>query len=213
MRNIKEEEKANLIMSLRSMGIISYEVLSAIENTPREIFIPKHLSHYAYENRALPIGFNQTISQPYIVALMTEKLSLRPDDIVLEIGTGSGYQTAIISKLVRKVYTIERINPLLVAAKSCFKKLRLTNIVSKIDDGFLGWSNMSPFDKIIITCSLSTVHEDLLYQLNVGGKCIAPIRKNSGKQLLKCITISNKRDDDYWEEICEVKFVPLIRNN
>ena len=90
-------------MSLRSMGIISHDVLSALESTPREIFIPKHLSHYAYENRALPIGFNQTISQPYIVALMTEKLSLNSNDIVLEIGTGSGYQTAIISKLVRKV--------------------------------------------------------------------------------------------------------------
>ena len=213
MSNIKEEEKANLIMSLRAMGILSHEVLSALENTPREIFIPKHLSHYAYENRALPIGFNQTISQPYIVALMTEKLSLSSDDVVLEIGTGSGYQTAIISKLVRKVYTIERINPLLVEAKSCFKKLRLTNIVSKIDDGFLGWTKMSPFDKIIITCSLPSVHDELLYQLNVGGKCIAPIGNNSGKQLLKCITISNERDKDYWEDICEVKFVPLIRNN
>ena len=210
---MKEEEKANLIMSLRSMGIVSCRVLSALENTPRELFIPKHLSHYAYENRALPIGFNQTISQPYIVALMTEKLALNANDVVLEIGTGSGYQTAIISKLVRKVYTIERINPLLVEARTCFKKLRLTNITTKIDDGYLGWSSMSPFDKIIITCSLPFVHEELLFQLNVGGKCIAPIGKTSGKQLLKCITISNKRDDDYWEEICEVKFVPLIRND
>ena len=213
MTNIKEEEKANLIMSLRSMGIISHDVLSALESTPREIFIPKHLSHYAYENRALPIGFHQTISQPYIVALMTEKLSLNSNDIVLEIGTGSGYQTAIISKLVRKVYTIERINPLLVEAKSCFKRLKLTNIVTKTDDGFTGWLNMSPFDKIIITCSLSSVHEDLLFQLKVGGKCIAPIGNNSGKQILKCITISNKREKDNWEDICEVKFVPLIRNN
>ena len=124
---MKEEEKASLIMSLRSMGIISYNVLSALENTPREIFIPKHLSHYAYENRALPIGYEQTISQPYIVALMTEKLNLNANDVVLEIGTGSGYQTAIISRLVRKIYTIERVNPLLIAAKSCFKKLKLTN--------------------------------------------------------------------------------------
>ena len=209
---MKEEEKASLIMSLRSMGIISYNVLSALENTPREIFIPKHLSHYAYENRALPIGYEQTISQPYIVALMTEKLNLNANDVVLEIGTGSGYQTAIISRLVRKIYTIERVNPLLIAAKSCFKKLKLTNIITKLDDGYLGWSSMSPFNKIIITCSMPYIHHNLLDQLMIGGKCIAPIGKTSGKQLLKCITISKDRDKDFWEDICKVKFVPMIRN-
>ena len=213
MINRGEEQRAHLIMKLRGQGIRSSSVLSAIESVPRDIFIENALKNHAWENVTLPIGEGQTISQPYIVALMTTALNLSGKEIVLEIGTGSGYQASILSLLCRRVYTIERINPLLVEAKSCFKKLRLTNIVSKIDDGFLGWTKMSPFDKIIITCSLPSVHDELLYQLNVGGKCIAPIGNNSGKQLLKCITISNERDKDYWEDICEVKFVPLIRNN
>ena len=116
-------QKANLIMKLRSMGISSKNVLSAIEKIPREIFLPSNLTDYAYENNPLPIGFEQTISQPYIVALMTEALSLKGNEIILEIGTGSGYQTSILSILSRRVYSIERIRPLLVNAISCFKIL------------------------------------------------------------------------------------------
>ena len=186
----KQFEKAKLIMSLRSMGIVSDDVLSAIEETPRELFIPKNFSHYAYENSPLPIGFDQTISQPYIVALMTQKLELDKNDIILEIGTGSGYQTSIISKLVRKVFTIERINPLLIEAKNCFRKLKQTNIETKLGDGYLGWKEMSPFNKVIITCSTANIDHDIFKQIVVGGKCIAPVGKLSGKQVLKCITIS-----------------------
>ena len=115
-------QKANLIMKLRSMGISSKNVLSAIEKIPREIFLPSYLKDYAYVNNPLPIGFEQTISQPYIVALMTEALSLKGNEVILEIGTGSGYQTSILSILSRRVYSIERIRPLLVNAISCFKK-------------------------------------------------------------------------------------------
>ena len=166
-------------MTLRSMGISSSEVLSAIENVPRDLFVPKNLSHYAYENSPLPIGFNQTISQPYIVALMTEKLNLKSNDIVLEIGTGSGYQTSILSKLARRVYSIERLNPLLVRAKNLFKELKLTNIITKLDDGYFGWENMSPFDNIIITCSMNNINEKLLSQIRIGGKCVVPFENSS----------------------------------
>ena len=127
-------QKANLIMKLRSMGISSKNVLSAIEKIPREIFLPSNFKDYAYENNPLPIGFEQTISQPYIVALMTEALSLKGNEVILEIGTGSGYQTSILSILSRRVYSIERIRPLLVNAISCFKKLKLTNIICDCRD-------------------------------------------------------------------------------
>ncbi len=212
MKIIQNIEKANLIMTLRSMGISSSEILSAIENVPRDLFVPKNLSHYAYENSPLPIGFNQTISQPYIVALMTEKLNLKNNDIVLEIGTGSGYQTSILSKLVRRVYSIERLNPLLVRAKNLFKELKLTNIITKLDDGYFGWEKMSPFDNIIITCSMNNINEKLLSQIRIGGKCVVPFENSSGKQILKCITISDNKDHHHWEDLCEVNFVPLIRN-
>ena len=212
MEIISNIDKLNLIMRLRSMGITSSKVLSIIENIPRELFIPRNLYHYAYENSPLPIGFNQTISQPYIVALMTEKLKLNDNDIVLEIGTGSGYQTTILSKLVRRVYSIERINPLLVKAKNIFKELKLTNIITKLDDGYNGWENMSPFDNMIITCSMKHISEELLDQVRVGGKCIFPIQDKTGKQILKCITISEHKENHIWEDICEVSFVPLIRD-
>ena len=113
-------QKANLIMSLRSMGISSKDVLNAIETIPRELFLPSNFHSYAYENNPLPIGFEQTISQPYIVALMTEALNLKGNEIILEIGTGSGYQTSVLSLLSRRVYSIERIKPLLVNALLCF---------------------------------------------------------------------------------------------
>ncbi len=213
MDDVQDIEKAQLIMTLRSMGILSSKVLTAIEKTPRELFIPKHLSHYAYENSPLPIGYDQTISQPYIVALMTEKLDLKSSDVVLEIGTGSGYQTSILSKLVRKIYTIERIKPLLVNAKICFDKLKLTNIVSKCADGHLGWKNMCPFDKIILTCSTPMIKDNLLRQIRFGGKCVAPIGKLNGNQMLKCITISQNEYKIHFEDICEVNFVPMIKDN
>ena len=213
MKKIKDIEKAQLIMTLRSMGILSNKVLSVMEKIPRELFIPRHLIHYAYENSPLPIGYNQTISQPYVVALMTEKLNLQSSDIVLEIGTGSGYQTAILSKLARKIYTIERIKPLLVNAKRCFSELKLTNIVSMCADGHTGWKEMSPFDKIIVTCSTADFTPDLLSQIRVGGKFIVPMGELTGKQILKCITISNDKCKHLIENVCEVSFVPMIKDN
>ena len=212
MINENDIEKANLIMSLRSMGISSSNVLSAIEKIPRELFVPKNLLHYAYENCPLPIGYDQTISQPYIVAYMTEKLSPQRNDLILEIGTGSGYQTSVLSILSRRVFTIERINPLLVKAKNIFKELKLTNITTCLGDGYSGWKEMSPFDKVIITCCIKEISKDLLSQIKIGGKCIFPIQNNNGKQILKCITISEDKTNHFCEDIFEVNFVPLIRD-
>ena len=203
-------QKANLIMDLRSMGISSNDVLSAIEKIPREIFLPSTFKSYAYENNPLPIGFEQTISQPYIVALMTQMLSLKGNEVILEIGTGSGYQTSILSLLSRRVYSIERIKPLLVNAQSCFKKLKLTNIISECGDGFLGWPKLAPFDHMIITCAVEEIDDRLLNQIRVNGSCVVPIGKTKKQQRLTKITIGNDRHDDVWEDLGKVSFVPLI---
>ncbi len=203
-------QKANLIMNLRSMGISSNEVLSAIEKVPREIFLPSTLQSYAYENNPLPIGFEQTISQPYIVALMTEALSLKGNEVILEIGTGSGYQTSILSLLSRRVYSIERIKPLLVNAQRCFKKLKLTNIITENGDGFLGWPKLAPFDHLIITCAVKTIDDRLLNQIRFNGSCVVPIGTTKTEQRLKKITVGNDRHSDVWEDLGKVSFVPLI---
>ena len=203
-------QKANLIMNLRSMGISSNNVLSAIEKIPREIFLPSAFQSYAYENNPLPIGFEQTISQPYIVALMTQMLSLKGNEVILEIGTGSGYQTSILSLLSRRVYSIERIKPLLVNAQSCFKKLKLTNIISEFGDGFLGWPKLAPFDHMIITCAVEKIDDRLLNQIRVNGSCVVPIGKTKKQQRLTKITVGNDRHDDVWEDLGKVSFVPLI---
>ena len=203
-------QKANLIMNLRSMGISSNKVLSAIEKIPREIFLPSTFHSYAYQNNPLPIGFEQTISQPYIVALMTEALALKGNEVILEIGTGSGYQTSILSLLTRRVYSIERLKPLLVNAQRCFKKLKLTNIISEVGDGFLGWSKLAPFDHIIITCAIDKLDYRILNQIRINGICIAPVGDKKSQQRLKKITIKKNRDIDVWEDLGKVSFVPLI---
>ena len=205
-------QKANLIMKLRAMGISSNDVLSAIERIPREIFLPSTFHSYAYQNNPLPIGFEQTISQPYIVALMTESLSLKGNEVILEIGTGSGYQTSILSLLTRRVYSIERLKPLLVNAQRCFKKLKLTNIVSEVGDGFFGWPKLAPFDSVIITCAIDKLDDRILNQIRFNGVCIAPVGKKNSEQRLKKITIKNNRNTDIWEDLGKVSFVPLITN-
>ena len=203
-------QKANLIMNLRSMGISSSKVLSAIEKIPRELFVPSNFHSYAYQNNPLPIGFEQTISQPYIVALMTEALSLQGNEVILEIGTGSGYQTSILSLLSRRVHSIERLKPLLVNAQQCFKKLKLTNIISEVGDGFLGLPKLAPFDHVIITCAINKLDYRILNQIRFNGVCIGPVGENENDQRLKKITIKSNRNDDVWEDLGKVSFVPLV---
>ena len=200
--------KIRLILELRESGISDTNVLSAIEKTPREIFIPDNFRNQAYENIALPIGNEQTISQPYIVALMTQSLELQNKHKVLEIGTGSGYQSSILSFLVRRVYTIERIKSLLVKAESKFNELKLSNIVSKHADGNLGWKEQIPFDRIIFTAAIKEISNFFFDHIGEDGIIVAPMVINS-KQILKKFT--KKNNTIKTETLANVLFVPNLK--
>ena len=199
--------KIRLTLELRELGISDSTVLSAIEKTPREIFIPSNFRNQAYENIALPIGSDQTISQPYIVALMTQALDLKKNHKVLELGTGSGYQSSILSLLVRRVYTVERIKTLLIDAENKFNNLKLTNIVTKHADGNLGWKEQIPFDRIIFTAATNEISKFILDHLSENGIIVAPIIVKS-KQVLKKFTKKNNKI--LVENISDVLFVPNI---
>ena len=196
--------KIRLILELRELGISDTRVLSAIEKIPREIFIPENFRNQAYENIALSIGEDQTISQPYIVALMTQTLELKKNHKVLELGTGSGYQSAILALLVRRVYTIERIKNLLVKAEKKFKKLKITNIVTKFADGNLGWEEQIPFDRVIFTAATKQISLNFFNQISENGIIVAPIIENS-KQILK--KYSKKNNEIIIEKLTDVSFV------
>ena len=180
--------KIQLIMSLRNQGIRDTRVLSAMERIPRELFVPDLFGEQAYADQSLPIECGQTISQPYVVAFMSEKLKVDDRCKVLEIGTGSGYQAAILSKLCRRVYTIERYRTLLRAAEERFKKLRITNITSMHADGPKGWPQQAPFDRIIVTAAAKTMPVDLVEQLKVGGIMVMPLENEYGDQELVRVT-------------------------
>ena len=209
MRNNGEEQIAHLIMKLRGQGLRSSKVLSAIEKIPRDIFIEKALKNHAWENVTLPIGGGQTISQPYIVGLMTTLLDLSGNEIVLEIGTGSGYQASILSVLCRRVYTIERIEMLHQFSNNKFKELGLTNITTKHGNGSDGWPEVAPFDRIILTCAINEIPKILFYQLKVGGILVGPeILENKNQVLNKYIQIEKNKFEK--EKIEDVKFVPML---
>jgi protein-L-isoaspartate(D-aspartate) O-methyltransferase len=205
---VLDVRKIRLTLELRESGISDTHVLSAIEKTPREIFIPDNFRNQAYENIALSIGDNQTISQPYIVALMTQSLELQKKHKVLEIGTGSGYQSSILSLLARRVYTIERIKSLLVKAETNFKELKLTNIVTKHADGNLGWKEQIPFDRIIFTAAINEISNNFFDHIDENGIIVAPI-VSSSKQILKKFT--KKNDAILTEVLAEVLFVPNLK--
>ena len=200
--------KIRLTLELRESGISDSNVLSAIEKIPREIFIPKNFRNQAYENIALPIGNDQTISQPYIVALMTQELNLEKNHKVLELGTGSGYQCAILSLLARRIYTIERIKSLLVNAENIFKNLKLTNIVTKHDDGNLGWKEQIPFDRVIFTAATKQIDKNFFDHIDEDGILIAPIIDNSNQILKKFIKKNGKIIE---KTLTNVIFVPNLK--
>ena len=199
--------KANLIMQLRSQSITDKSILSAVEKVPREEFVPESLRQHAYENASLPIAGNQTISQPYVVATMTQALSLKQSDRVLEIGTGSGYQTAILSFLARRIYTVERIRPLLVSAENKLKALKISNVLFRHADGHLGWPEAAPFEKIIVTCQITKIPEKLKSQLKDGGILIAPVGE-AGKEML--VKLTKEGDEFTMSELMAVRFVPMV---
>lgn len=197
-----------LVQTLRQDGIMDERVLKAITQVPRHKFVDEALSSRAYENTALPIGQSQTISQPWIVARMTEALldGGQPEK-VLEVGTGSGYQAAILSHLVPKVFTVERIEELLKAARRRFHNLRLNNIYVRYADGHLGWPSQAPFDGIMVTAVAQGVPQELLEQLRIGGVLVIPVEKNGQQRLLTV-----RRNEDSFEEtdLGGVVFVPLL---
>ena len=202
-----QHEKARLIMTLRGMGVVEADVLSAMERVPRELFVPTALSQHAYENASLPIALEQTISQPYIVARMTAALELTGRERVLEIGTGSGYQAAILSFLCRRVYSIERLRPLLVEAENRFRKLRITNVTSKFGDGAKGWPEGAPFDRAILTCAPPEIPATLLNQLKTGGIMVAPEGRDREQSL---VVIRRTEEGFERRELLPVRFVPLV---
>ena len=200
--------KIRLILELRESGIRNAEVLSAIEKIPREKFISEAYRNQAYENIALPIENNQTISQPYVVARMTELLDVKSNHKVLEIGTGSGYQCAVLSILARRVYTIERIKNLYEGSNNIFEKLKLTNIVSKYDDGNNGWIEQIPFDRIIFTAASKKINNEIFSHIGNEGIIVCPIVKNNQQILVKYIKQNNKIIS---EEYDDVLFVPNLQ--
>ena len=203
-----QRTRDRLVQRLREHGITNERVLDVIGTVPRHIFIEEALAHRAYEDTALPIGHGQTISQPFVVALMTQTLLDRPRNRVLEIGTGSGYQAAVLARLVKRVFTIERIQPLIERAEARFRAMKLRNIRVKYDDGNLGWPEQAPFDGIIVTAAARTVPDALVAQLSETGRMVIPVG-GSDTQELKII---DRTPDGPREQTIElVRFVPLLR--
>ncbi|MCK5423775.1 MAG: protein-L-isoaspartate(D-aspartate) O-methyltransferase [Emcibacter sp.] len=208
MRLTLSDKKALLLEELRDEAIDDENVLAVLADIPREDFIPKVLRAQAYENAALPISSGQTISQPYIVAYMTQVLGVTKKHKVLEIGTGSGYQAVVLAKLCRRLFTVERHLPLLKAAESIFKKLNIFNITTLFGNGLKGWLEQAPFDRIMVTAASENIPEKLLEQLKDGGVMIIPIGAQGEIQYIIRIT---RQGDEYVEQnLLPVKFVPLL---
>ncbi len=197
-----------LVQRLREQGIANLAVLDRIRNVPRHIFVDEALGSRAYEDTALPIGYGQTISQPYIVARMTEALfEAGPADNVLEVGTGCGYQTAVLAPLVARLYTIERIEPLLARARERLKELGIRNVRVRHGDGTLGWKAHAPFDGILVAAAPLTVPEALVKQLRVGGRLVVPVGPEGEQELVR---FTRREQGVQRESLGAVAFVPLL---
>ena len=204
-----QRTRDRLVDRLEKEGISDQRVLDVIRKTPRHLFMDEAMATRAYEDTALPIGHGQTISQPYIVARMTEAL-LQPvvPSKVLEIGTGSGYQTAVLAQLVDQVYSIERIDPLFALARLRLQQLNFTNLHLRLGDGYAGWPAHAPFDAIIVTAAPETIPRELIHQLAFGGRMIVPVGEQLQQRLL---TITRDEDGVVEEELEWVSFVPMVK--
>ena len=200
-------KKIRLILELRESGISDAKILSAIEKIPREKFVPDNFRNQAYDNLALPIGDNQTISQPFVVAKMTQLLEVKENHKVLEIGTGSGYQSAVLSKLARRVYTIERIKNLLLKADNILKELKISNVVTKYADGNLGWKEQIPFDRIIITAATSNISREIASQIHNGGIIVSPMIQKNKQIIVKYKKVNNILKSEVYDNVL---FVPNV---
>jgi protein-L-isoaspartate(D-aspartate) O-methyltransferase len=199
---------AQLILALRQGGVRDQRVLEAVESVPRAMFVEDAFADQAYADLPLPIDCGQTNSQPFIVGYMTDKLQVGDRHTVLEVGTGSGYQAAILSRLCRRVATIERYRTLAKQAEERFKALKLSNVTQMVGDGMKGWPQLAPFERIIVTAAAKTVPPALLEQLAVGGLMVIPLEERPGKQDLYRI---RRTDEGYTSEhLLPVRFVPLV---
>lgn len=196
------------ILSIRSKGVVDNNVLKALETVNREQFLKGLFAQRAYEDTPLPIECGQTISQPSIVGLMTQALRITNRDKILEIGTGSGYQTAILSKLARRIYSVERFKPLYEEARAIFRKLQLNNITSLWGDGSQGVVEQQPFDRIIVTAAAEDPPPTLLNQLKIGGIMIIPVGQSD--EIQKLIRVERTEKNFKYEDLCDVRFVPLL---
>jgi len=208
-KNFAEERERMVRTQLASRGIKDEKVLDAMRKVPRHVFVPESMLSHAYSDEPLPIGEGQTISQPYIVAYMTEALSLQPGDRVLEIGTGSGYQTAVLAEIAQEVFTVELVEVLSRRAQSILKKLHYKNIRFKIGDGTFGWPERSPFDAIIVTAAPDTVPSNLEEQLKIEGRMIIPV----GAALQELVLVTRGKKKFRRKKLLPVRFVPLVKTH
>lgn len=203
--------KNMVAQQIQARGVADQATLSAMLNVPRHEFVPEALRPYAYFDQPLSIGNGQTISQPYIVAFMTEALRLKKSDRVLEIGTGSGYQAAVLAKIVDSVYTIEIVEPLAMAAAKRLKALKYANVMVKSGDGYHGWPQKAPFDAIIVTAGADSIPQPLVDQLEEGGRMIIPVGPHNGVRQL--VLLIKKKHKIVKRNLMAVRFVPFTRDN
>lgn len=203
----KKEAEKMVDSQLISRGFADKKVIQVMKNTPRHLFVPENLNDYAYEDGPLSIGEGQTISQPYIVAIMTELLNLKGNEKVLEIGTGSGYQAAVLSPLVDTCYTIELVEKLADNASDLLKRLGYNNVIAKCGDGYMGWPEHAPFDCIIITAAPEEIPEKLVEQLKIGGRMVVPV----GKFYQQLELITKTETGIRKKNIIPVRFVPMVK--
>lgn len=204
-------EKRRLLMverDIKARGVRDVKVLEVMKKVPRHLFVDDSLRNQAYDDHPLPIGEGQTISQPYVVALMTEALRLKSSDRVLEIGTGSGYQAAVLAEIVREVYTIEIRKGLAEKAEKRLRELGYRNVRVKYGDGYFGWEEFAPFDAIIVTASANHIPPPLIKQLKDGGRLIIPLGSTIYYQTLTLVT--KKKDEVFLDQMGTVAFVPMI---
>lgn len=204
----RDPRAMQLVLELRQNGITNDKLVEVMERLPREMFVPQAFQPRAYENLALPIGYHQTVSQPHVVALMTQALDLDDRCKVLEIGTGSGYQAAVLAPLCRRLYSIERHKPLLHQAEERFKKLRIPNITTRFGDGSKGWPEQAPFDRIIVTAAAIDIPPVLVDQLAIGGIMVVPIGDDQHDQRL--VKVVRTEDDTVISDLGWVRFVPFV---
>jgi protein-L-isoaspartate(D-aspartate) O-methyltransferase len=205
-----EAQKIRLLMSLRKSGITDTRVLGAMEQVPREQFVEEAFRDRAYEDNALPIAMEQTISMPSIVAMMTQALDVQPTQCVLEVGTGSGYQAAVLAKLARRVHTIERHKPLADIAARRFEAMKLRNITAHVGDGSKGWPHAAPYERILVTAAAPEIPQALLAQLTIGGRMVIPVGLHVADQFL--LRLTRTAEDAVTKEVLTpVRFVPLVR--